>query len=169
MKESFNNISGGIKFLFAMIAIYAVLFLANPSFTSNSFSVFIKEFIGLIPMLVFFFFVIFIINYFLNPEIIKRHLGSDSGLKGWLYALLGSILISSPPYVVFPMLKELKKHGMKYSLIALFMNNRNVQPAFLPVMVFYFGLSFTVVISIYILIFAVLNAVLLGKIMDEKF
>lgn len=118
-------------------------------------------------MLIFFFFIIFIINFFLKPETVKRHLGQSSGAKGWIYAYLGSIFVSSPPYVVFPMLKELKEHGMKYSLIAVFMNNRNVQPPFLPVMAHYFGWVFTIVISVYIMIFAIFNAIVLGKIMDR--
>lgn len=167
MKKFIKKLPGGIKFVLSMILIYGVLFLVSPSFISKSFFDFLEGFSKLLPMLIFFFFIIFIINFFLRPETVKRHLGQSSGLKGWVYACLGSVFVSSPPYVVFPMLKELREHGMKYSLIAVFMNNRNVQPAFLPVMAYYFGWAFTVVMSVYIMIFAILNAVIAGKIMDK--
>ena len=150
-----------------MVALYAVIALFNFSYISESSTNAISAFIKLIPLLVFVFLVIFIVNYFLNPETIKKHLGHDSGMKGWLYAILGSMLITAPPYVTFPMLKELKKHGMKYSLIAVFMNNRHVQPALLPVMAYYFGLSFTMIISVYILIFAVVNGIIIGRLLDK--
>jgi len=162
-----KNLSVANKFFFSMVALYAVIALFNFSYISESSTNAISAFIKLIPLLVFVFLVIFIVNYFLNPETIKKHLGHDSGMKGWLYAILGSMLITAPPYVTFPMLKELKKHGMKYSLIAVFMNNRHVQPALLPVMAYYFGLSFTMIISVYILIFAVVNGIIIGRLLDK--
>lgn len=168
MKKYIKNLPGGIKFMFLMILVYVLVFFINPSLATTSLNSATKSFVNLLPMLAFVFFVIFIINVFLKPESISRHLGKDSGIKGWVYALIGSVLISGPPYVLYPMLKELRKSGMKYSLIAMFLNNRNVQPAFLVVMVYYFGLQFTVVVSLYTLIFAFINATIIGRATEAR-
>jgi len=168
MTNSIKKMPGGIKFLLGMVAIYFVASIFNASLVLNSLEKAFQTFVKLLPVLVLVFGVIFVVNLLLNPEKIKRHLGHDSGIKGWFFASAASVLIVSPPYVVFPLLGQLKEHGMRYSLMAVFLGNRNVQPAFLPVMAFYFGLPFTVVISVYILIFSVLSGIIMGKVMKES-
>ncbi|HBO16422.1 MAG: hypothetical protein UR69_C0003G0033 [Candidatus Moranbacteria bacterium GW2011_GWE2_35_2-] len=168
MIDKIKKLPGGVKFMLSMAVVYLIAIFVDKSFVLSSFNKFVQTLIELLPILVLVFGVIFIVNIFLNPETIKKHLGHDSGLKGWFYASLGSVLIVSPPYVIFPLLGQLKKHGMKYSLMAVFLGNRNVQPAFLPVMVYYFGLPFTVVISVYILIFSVLSGIVMGRVMEEN-
>lgn len=168
MIDRFRKISGAIRFMLVMIAIYLIAGIIDASFVAIAFRGFLDGLIKLLPIMIFVYVIIFIVNLFLRPEKIKHHLGHDSGIKGWFYAVLGSIFIISPPYVMFPLLGQLKEHGMKYSLMAVFLGNRNVQPAFLPVMAYYFGLSFTVVISIYILIFSILSGIVIGKVMKEN-
>jgi len=151
-----------------MAAVYAVLGFFNYPYASKTLANALGNFVKLIPLLALVFLVIFVVNIFLHPEAIKKHLGRESGKRGWLYAVLGSILISAPPYVLFPMLGELKKNGMRHSLIAVFMNNRHVQLPLLPVMAYYFGLAFTMIIACYILIFAVINGKIIGMILDPE-
>lgn len=167
MIDKIKKLPGGVKFMLGMLAVYLLASLVDKAFVLSALNQSIQTFIQLLPILAVVFAIIFIVNLFLKPETIKKHLGQDSGLKGWLYASLGSVLIVSPPYVIFPLLGQLKQHGMKYSLMAVFLGNRNVQPAFLPVMVYYFGLPFTVIISSYILIFSILSGILVGKVMKE--
>lgn len=167
MIKKIKNISVGNKFFLGMATIYAIVAVFDYGYAALALTGTARSFLNLIPLFVLVYAVIFVINIFLSPEAVKKHLGADSGKKGWIYALLGSILVSGPPYVILPMLKDLKAHGMKYSLIAVFMNNRHVQPAMLPVMAYYFGVPFTVVISAYILIFALVNGWIVGKILDR--
>ncbi|MBW2540150.1 MAG: hypothetical protein JRE27_11165 [Deltaproteobacteria bacterium] len=72
------------------------------------------------------------------------------------------MLVSGPPYVLYPLLGELKKRGMTNSLLAVFLYNRNVKIPFIPAMIYYFGLKFTIILSVYIIIFSIMN----GKIME---
>jgi uncharacterized membrane protein YraQ (UPF0718 family) len=167
MINKIKKLSGGVNFMLGMIAIYLIAGIANPSLVMGALNKSFQTFVGLLPILALVFGIIFIINLFLDPEKIKKHLGHESGMKGWLYAILASILITAPPYVMLPLLGQLKKHGMKYSLLAVFLENKNVQLVFLPVMAYYFGVSFTVVISVYIMIFSILSGIFIGKIMQE--
>ena len=159
--------SGGIKFLWLVMGSYLFAGFFYRSYTEGALSSFIKTLINVVPILIYVFAVMFLINIFVQPAAIKKHLGRDSGIKGWTYAILGSILICGPPYILLPLFGELQKQGMKNSLIIAFFSNRHVQPAFLPVMIYYFGTPFTVVISVYILIFAVINGLVLGRILDK--
>jgi hypothetical protein len=45
--------------------------------------------VEMIPILAFAYVVVFLINYFIKPEYIKRHLGHDSGIKGWVSSVSG--------------------------------------------------------------------------------
>ena len=57
---------------------------------------------------------------------------------------------------------------MKNSLIAVFLNNRNVQPAFVPVMAFYFGMPFTVTFSLLVLAYALLSGLMVGYLVKDR-
>lgn len=163
-----KNISNGIKFLLAVIVLYVSVYAADSGFAGSAFADFLRTFRQVFPIFILVFFVMFLSYVFVRPELVKRHLGRDSGLKGWFYATLGSIVISGPPYVLFPLLGELRKHGMKYSLIAVFMNNRNVQPMFLPAMAYYFGWKFSAVFAAYVLAFSLISGSIIGKIMRQE-
>lgn len=168
MIKKFKNLPTGVKFLHGMIAVYFLVGLFKFSYLVSVLKNLLSNFAEIIPILCLAFFMVFLVNLYVKPEIIKKHLGHDSGIRGWLYAIIGSIIIGGPPYVIFPILQELKSHGMKNSLIVTFLNNRNVQPAFLPVMAYYFGLRFTVVLSLYIVLFAIMSGLIIGRILDAK-
>ena len=81
MGKFIKNLSGGMRFFLGMGLLYAVLFAVFPLFTRNAFYAAAKDFWDILPMLAFFFFMIFVINTVLNPETVKRHLGKDSGWR----------------------------------------------------------------------------------------
>ncbi|MEI8344083.1 MAG: hypothetical protein WCF93_03995 [Candidatus Moraniibacteriota bacterium] len=163
----FKKIPTRIKFLSFVCILYMISFFIFPDATVVSLKNFLSEFFKVLPILGMVFFVMFLGYIFLKPQVIKKYLGQGSGIKGWIFALFASIFMAAPTYLLFPLLKELKSHGMKNSLIAVFLNNRNVQPAFLPVMIFYFGLPFTIVFSMLILCYALLSGFLMGQIVKD--
>jgi hypothetical protein len=65
-------------------------------------------------------------------------------------------------YAWFAMLQDMRSHGLKDGLIAVFMYARAVKLPLLPFMVDLFGLMFTIIMTLYILIAAVLQ----GKVID---
>lgn len=167
MIKSFKKLPGGVKFLLIVSVLYVGTGIFNSTFVKNAFVDFIGTLIKIMPILIFVFIIMVLMNLFVKPDTIKKHLGSNSGIKGWVYVIIGSIFIVGPPYILFPYLGELQKQGMRNSLIVAFMSNRTVSPVFIPVMIYYFGLLFTVVISIYIIIFSVINGVFVGKLLGN--
>lgn len=155
-----------MKFLLAVVLVYlAVAVFDFPYFFSALWET-AKMFVRIVPIFGIVLVIMILVNLFLSSEKIKKHLGEGSGWKAWLYSIGAGILVSGPPYVLYPLLSELKKNGMKNSLLAVFLYNRDVKIPFLPVMIFYFGLPFTVVISTYIVLFSILNGILVGFFVD---
>ncbi|MDF1577825.1 MAG: hypothetical protein RQ753_05990 [Desulfurivibrionaceae bacterium] len=158
--------AGRWKFLLLMLAVYPVVGFLNPDLAGQALAGFKSMVMKVIPILGLVFIALFAVNLLLNPERIKKHLGRDSGIMGWFYAVIGGILISGPPYVLYPMLGEFKRLGVRNSLIAVYLYNRNVKIPFLPVMAYYFGLRYTVVVSVLIILFSLLNGLLVGRLTE---
>ncbi len=91
-----------------------------------------------------------------------KNFGKDSGAKGVLYALIGGIISHGPMYAWYGMLQDMRSQGLKDGLVIVFMYARAVKLPLLPFMVDLFGLLFTIIMTLYILIAAVLQ----GKVMD---
>lgn len=162
-----SKLAGRWQFLLLMLTTYLVVGWLDPALARTALSGFQGMFLKVLPILGVVFVALLLVNLLLNPERIRKHLGRDSGLRGWLYAVLGGILISGPPYVLYPMLGEFKKHGVRNALIAVFLYNRNVKIPFLPVMAYYFGLRYTIIVSVLIILFSLLNGLLVGRLAES--
>lgn len=149
----------GIKFLFFVIIIHIVIFLFDGENSSLSLTKSYEVLLKLLPIFVMIIFITTMINYLLKPKSIMKHFGKDSGIKGWIYATLGGIISHGPMYMWYPMIKELRENGLKDGLLATFMYTRSIKIPFIPIMVDYFGVVFTVVLFIYILIGGVLQGI----------
>lgn len=163
-----KKLSGGIKLLIAVVLVYIFLYLFAKFYAVEAIIGSLAMLARILPIVVLVFFISFGVNLFLKPQKIKKHFGHDSGIKGWLYAVIAGILVSGPPYILYPMLGDLQKSGMRNTLIAVFLYNRNVKIPFIPVMIFYFGLAFTLVISFYIIIFSILSGWLVGHYTEKQ-
>jgi len=158
-----KNLSQWI-FTLIVLAIYLIFLIFNPALAKKSFLTSFKVFTEIAPLFLIVIIFMFLNNYFLNSNKIVKLLGKGSGIKGWVLSLAGGALSTGPVFVWYPLLKELKDKGMESSLIAAFLFNRAVKIPFLPMMIFYFGIPFTIILSIYMLIFSIINGFLLGKI-----
>jgi len=161
-KANKNKISGGMKFLMVVLAVYLMVVLLDFSAAREALSNFLLMFVKIIPILAVVFIVMVLVNLYFTKERVAKYLGAESGVKGWLYAVISGALVSGPPYILFPLLGELKRHGMKNSLVAVFLYNRNVKIPFLPAMIYYFGFNFTVISSLYIIVFSILSGKIVG-------
>jgi uncharacterized membrane protein YraQ (UPF0718 family) len=67
----------------------------------------------------------------------------------------------------YPLLSDLKEKGMKDSLIAAFLYNRAIKIPLLPMMIYYFGWPFALILSIYQVLFSVVNGILVQFLAKE--
>ena len=120
------------------------------------------------PVLVAVFFLTALLNTFVKPKSIARHIGRKSGLRGYLIAVVGGVLSHGPAYVWYPVLADLRNHGARNGLVVAFLYARAVKLPWLPVMVSYFGLPFTLLLCFYILLGAWLQGMIAEKLLGMQ-
>jgi uncharacterized membrane protein YraQ (UPF0718 family) len=166
-KKGKSKGTNGWIFLVVVMALYGVAALFAPDQTLKALLFFTHVLTQVIPVLISVFVLIFLFDLFLNPKNVEKYIGRRSGFKGWLVTMVVGILSSGPIYAWFPVLGELRKKGMKTSLVAVFLYNRAVKFPLLPLMVHYFGVRYTVTLSLYLIVFSIVNGLIVEKIVDK--
>ena len=116
------------------------------------------------PILLLVFFLMALLNTFVDSKNIAKHLGAESGVRGWIIALLGGVLSHGPAYIWYPMLADLRKHGAKDGLVIAFFYTRSIKLPWLPLMISYFGLAFAVVLTLLVILAAWIQGIIADKI-----
>lgn len=153
---------GGWIFLGAVVLLYAVTALGSTDLATETLTFFFDMLVQVIPVLAIVFALIFLFELFLNPRRVKAYLGASSGLRGWAAALGAGILATGPVYAWYALLGELRAKGMKASLAAAFLYARALKFPLLPLLIHYFGLTYTLVFSVYLFVAAVLSGLFTG-------
>jgi uncharacterized membrane protein YraQ (UPF0718 family) len=153
----------GLGFLGLMLAIYLVLFLVDTDNAVKSSNVFLNIIWSIIPILVAVVILMGLFNLFLKPKRVLKYLGRESGPLGWLLAISLSIISHGPIYAWYPLLGDLKQKGMRSGLVSAFLYNRSIKLPLLPIMIYYFGLPFVVIL----LVLTVLGSVIGGWLLER--
>lgn len=167
MTNIVQKIGGGwvffiIAFLICVIAVVINPVLALPTLIA------LGQLLGkVIPILVFVFILIFLFNLWLKPETVVKYLSKQSGIKGWLLAIGTGMVSMGAIYMWYPLLSDLKEKGMDNSLIATFLYNRAIKLQLLPFLIYYFGWTFTGVMTIYMIIFSVINGLIVDRLINS--
>ena len=161
-RQRYKNLLYGFSFLGIVVILYLMLSLFNSERIYRSLHASLDIIIQILPILVLVIFMMGVANYFLKPKTVSKYLGLGSGVKGWFLAISMGILSHGPIYVWYPLLKDLRDHGMRSGLVAVFLYNRAIKIPLLPVMIFYFGIGFVIILSIYMMIASVVE----GKIIE---
>jgi predicted Fe-Mo cluster-binding NifX family protein len=153
IKKIIEKVEVGEVFLFLVVMGYVILGIFNFALLTDVLTVLIRLIVRIAPILLIVFVVMFLANLFFENKSVSRFLGKGSGFQGWMVAIAGGIVSSGPIYMWYPLLSDLKKKGMKDSLIAAFLYNRAIKIPLLPMMIHYFGWNFTLTLSIYMVFF----------------
>ena len=150
-------------FLCFVVVVYVIVGILDFDLVRNTLPVLERLILRILPILIMVFGIMFLTNLFFEAKSIVRSLGKGSGLKGWVFAISGGIISSGPIYMWYPLLGDLKEMGMKDSLIAVFLYNRAIKIPLIPMMIYYFGWPFTITLSIYMVLFSMVNGVLVER------
>lgn len=152
----------GFIFLASVAVVYIILFFLNPENVERSLRTSGNILVNLIPVLTVVILFMGIINYFFKSAAVTRYLGRESGIKGWLIAAFAGILSHGPVYIWYPLLKEFHQKGMRPALMGVFLYNRAIKIPLLPLLIYYFGIEF----STLLLIWMVIASLVEGKILE---
>ena len=151
----------GKNLLVVVIICYVIVFFVNSQLAMDSLQKSGKVLAKILPIFGLVILFTASINYFLRPKQIAKHLGKEAGLKGWFWSMVGGVISHGPIYAWFPLLEELREQGMRDALIVVFIYARAIKVPILPIMVDYFGWTFTLALSFYILTGSILQGWLL--------
>jgi len=141
----------GLKILGIVVLLYVAAFVLDPQRAGMSLEGFWHVLKTLIPILAVVIVLTAMMHLWVDPKDLARHLGQESGARGWMIALIAGVVSHGPMYAWYPMIQDLREKGARDGLIVAFFYARAVKLFLLPMMATYFGLTFTVVLTILIL------------------
>ncbi|MCD6284032.1 hypothetical protein J7J12_02130 [bacterium] len=163
--DKLKKIANKWIFLYGVVLLYIIIFIFSFSIFSRSLRCFLNFIIKLFPALFLVFLIMVLINLFIDKKTILKFLGKEAGAKGWIIAIFAGILSTGPIYMWYPVISDLKNRGMKNSLMACFLYSRAVKIFLMPMMIYYFGIKFTFVFTIYLILFSIINGVLVDRLL----
>jgi uncharacterized membrane protein YraQ (UPF0718 family) len=155
-------------FLGIVILIYLVLLFIQPENILSSLNKTLTILKTIIPLFIIVIILMTITNYFIKPKWLIKHLGKDSGIKGWIVSIIGGMLSTGPVYLWLPLLNDLKKQGVRNAFLATFLYNRAIKLALLPVLIGYLGLLYTAVLTVFMIVASVLQGIITEKLIEVK-
>lgn len=166
-KEKSKKKFSGWHFLSIIISLYLITMIFSfekmisaLNMTKNILGEVAPVFIVIIVLMIF-------TNYFAKNKKITKFLTKQKGWKGWIVAIIAGTISSGPIYMWYPLLKDLKKEGLRTGLIATFLYNRSIKIQFIPLIITYFGLTYTIVLTMTIMFISVVQGWVVEKIINK--
>ena len=154
---------GGWLFLLLVLAAYIATAAVDADTAGRALGLFAKVMQNLVPALVIVFLLLLAADLLIGPKWIKRNLGREAGIRGWLLAAAGGVLATGPVYAWYALLRELREKGMRAPLAAVFLCSRAIKLPLLPMMIHYFGTAYTLVLCLYLFGFSLVSgAIMVG-------
>ncbi|MCD6358909.1 MAG: permease [Dehalococcoidia bacterium] len=115
------------------------------------------------------FILIGLFEVWVKKEMVERHFGEESGVKGYLWGILLAGTVVGGLYVVFPVAYSLYSKGAKLSVIFTYMGATAI--CRIPMTIFeasYMGLKFTIIRLCVSLPLVIVTSVLLGNYLTKR-
>ncbi len=160
-------------FLAGAIILSVIVFLIRPEAFSQSFKFFLSILLKIIPIIILVFVLLIIVDLFVTSRILMKYMSKESKSKvkwlGWPVAIIAGIISTGPIYMWYPLLSDLQRKGVRDGFIAAFLYNRAIKPALIPLIIFYFGLAFTLILTGVMIIVSIFQGLIVEKILKIKF
>jgi len=143
---------GGWWFLLATLILYAILLLSQRELALASLQHFVKLVQSIAPILVIVMLFMWLLDILVSPQRIRQLLGKDSGPRGWLISIIGGVLSHGPVYAWYPLLESLQQQGTRPAFIAAFLYARSIKLPWLPMLSYYFGITYMLLLTLILLL-----------------
>ena len=162
MLKRIKNLPGALKFLILVLVLFCGIGIFAQDIFIESIQKSLILFRTLVPTLLLVFIFIFIFNLIITDKFVKKHLHKNVGIIHYIAVAVVAILSTGPIYMWYAYLSNVKKEGVSDGLISLFLYNRAIKLPLLPLMISYFSLKTTIIVTLLTLIFSFLNAILIN-------
>jgi len=168
MKKWLKKISFSWIFLAIVVLIYLALLFYNPDLFFGALGFSLDILIKILPFFVLAFVLLVIAGYFITTQYLLRHLQGGK-IKKWVYVIIGGIFSSGPIYMWYPLLADLREKGLNPGLIACFLYNKAIKLPLMPLLVLYFGVAYTITLSLVMILFSIIQGILINKLMPLSY
>jgi uncharacterized membrane protein YraQ (UPF0718 family) len=166
VKKYLKNYTWVILFVLFSVSSYLMGFKPGLSIYSN-FTEFFIEMISFVPFL---FIIIGLFDVWVPKEILEKHVGKESGIKGIFIVILLAMLQAGPLYGAFPVAYILCKKGASVRNIFIYLGAfSSMKLPMLGIEIGYLGIKFTVVRTLISLPLFILIGYLMEKIVGSDF
>jgi uncharacterized membrane protein YraQ (UPF0718 family) len=147
------------------IILLIISYLKNKSKTKQALKKAWKAFENILPEFLTVIMIVGVLLSVLNPQVISKIIGGNSGWIGVILAsVVGSITLI-PGFVAFPTAAMLLENGAGYMQIAAFVSTlMMVGVVTMPVEIKYFGKKLTLLRNLYAFVFSFIVAFIIGKV-----
>ena len=168
MRPQKKKKNGRWIFLWSVLIIFGVISVFSGEKAFLIIKMFGRLLLQIMPVFALIYLLIVLLNYFIDDKALKKHLGENSGVKGWLITIGAGIISVGPVYMWYPLLKELQKGGVSHKYIASFLYNRGIKLQWLPMLIFYFGLRYSVILLLVMAAFSIPQGLITEKLIRGK-
>jgi uncharacterized membrane protein YraQ (UPF0718 family) len=153
--------------LFAVVLGVSFLFDYEPGIRAGQeFYDVIIEMLKILPCA---FILIALFEQWVKQETVIRHLGNDSGVRGYLWALLLGSMTVGGLYVAFPLAYTLRKKGASLKVVFSFLGFAGV--CRIPMTLFevsFLGLKFTLIRLTVAIFLMLITGIILGSFLEKR-
>ena len=168
MKGSSKSKKGPWIFMGVSLLLYLPVYLFDKVKAIEVAERFYHLALEIFPFLIVVFVLMVLINLFMRTTTLIKYMGKESGLRGWIIAIVAGIFSMGAIYMWFPLLKDMMEKGVKPGLIAVFLYNRGIKLHWLPLMALYFGLKYVVILTIVTISVSLLQGTVIDFILMKK-
>jgi uncharacterized membrane protein YraQ (UPF0718 family) len=151
------------------IIILIVMFFFDKRTANDALNITFSSIISMLKVLPPILIIMHSLDIIIPKEVIVKHIGEDSGIKGYFWALILGTFAAGPLYAAFPIAAMLAKKEAKMAYLIFFLGMWTVTK--LPVFTFelnFFGASFTLLHVITGIIYFFILSIVLEKLVLKK-
>ncbi|MDO9108846.1 MAG: permease [Coriobacteriia bacterium] len=156
------------RLVLAVAALYGVAAINSPERAWGAALVAAKTFASVAPIIIAVFAGLGLVQVFVDKQALARHLGDRAGLPALLIAAAAGTILVGPVFVVFPLLKTMRDHGVSWAIITTALTAWAVKLPMVPLEVTFLGWRFSIARMALTLIASVAMGSLMGRLMREK-
>lgn len=167
-KEKNKKNNGKWFFLISVLTLMLVIFGVDSTKIQPILKMFKNLIIQILPVLILVYFIMLLTNYFVDNKRLKKYMGEDSGVKGWIISIVSGIISIGPVYMWYPLMKDLQNKGIKNKYLVIFLYNRGIKIQWLPMLILYFGLKYSLTLMFVMAIMSIPQGIITEKLIEFK-
>ena len=166
MNKRLKNYAWILLFILFSVGSYFIGFRPGVVIFSN----FNKFFIEMVSFIPFLFILIGLFDVWFPKEMLEKHIGKESGLKGIFLVILLAMLQAGPLYGAFPVAYILHKKGASVKNIFIYLGAfSSMKIPMLGIEMGYLGIKFTIIRTLISLPLFILIGYIMEKVVGKNF